>query len=823
MAAPAAQNAANPAPTPFEHKLVKFDLEGHFHYTFTVDLELDLSDPKLNEEFALEGVPLAGKWTCKCRQEGDKVLVSLKHGTLRLGIFGKRVERKLELFWHGDGMSTSLNATVWSTGPVPAANPASGKSLGGGRVESLGDEPTSEAEVLVKRMPDLDLSPSPHDVRLFFPTREADLWTESSFLSQSSPYFKTLLSSEFTETVSVPAKRPRTRRNSSPASSPADADANDFEDSDDETDNLYFKAHPPFQHERDELQHPYKEVKITKTAFTTYRAVLAYLRTGYIAFAPLSCTFSADVNADAPTRASRIEATVSSDPSLPYPVSPKSTFRLAHLLELEELHHLCLANLSKQLTINGAPHELFSDTSVCYDSWRKVILDFVVDNCDAVTASKAWQEMEGKVERDEVQGAAPIMLELFKRKPVKAVGAFPPFLWTFLFKQAKHIPSDIRPPIHIDLLPRLNRLLLAPAGTLLVTLSLLPLARLVYHWSDGDKKGEERGRGRAYAASILAFPTLLWLSAKLGEAEVSNHLDLLAFGSYGALHFASPIIAGWWIWGFGSQGAACTFGWTLGAQNLAGLATHLVFPNAAPWFYDVYGIDAAQPDYSYPGNPAGLIRVDTILGTHIYTKAFGHGPVVFGAIPSLHAATSICCGLFVTRYSRGYRGLAFMVFYCFWMFWSTQYLHHHFAIDLLCGTFYSLLSFTLFERTRLRALDRRHYSLGLTNGYERLFYARRDGENWDEYGERMLRRLGGDEGGKEGALALSRSSSGGSVGRVPMGRPGGYEAVPEAAEEEGRTVFALRDGEEDEEADDRPRYGSPSRFATPNRSVASLA
>jgi hypothetical protein len=96
-----------------------------------------------------------------------------------------------------------------------------------------------------------------------------------------------------------------------------------------------------------------------------------------------------------------------------------------------------------------------------------------------------------------------------------SVGAFPPFLWTFLFKQAKHIPSDIRPPvrrdnlsrreggnrprfplrlvqesshvghaaqIHIDLLPRLNRLLLSPAGTLLVTLSLVPLARLVYYW-----------------------------------------------------------------------------------------------------------------------------------------------------------------------------------------------------------------------------------------------------------------------------------------------------------------------------------------------------
>lgn len=35
-----------------------------------------------------------------------------------------------------------------------------------------------------------------------------------------------------------------------------------------------------------------------------------------------------------------------------------------------------------------------------------------------------------------------------------SVGAFPPFLWTFLFKQAKHIPSDIRPPVRRDNLSR---------------------------------------------------------------------------------------------------------------------------------------------------------------------------------------------------------------------------------------------------------------------------------------------------------------------------------------------------------------------------------
>ncbi|GAA5953301.1 hypothetical protein JCM3765_007466 [Sporobolomyces pararoseus] len=383
------------------------------------------------------------------------------------------------------------------------------------------------------------------------------------------------------------------------------------------------------------------------------------------------------------------------------------------------------------------------------------------------------------------------------------VGSFLPFLWTFLFKQAKYIPVEIRPPIHIDLLPKLNKLLLSPFGIITLTISLIPLARLVYFWGDGDKPKEERGRGRAYAISILLYPIALWFTAYFGTAEPTTFLDLLAFSSYGALHFASPFLAGWWIWGFGCQGAACTFGFTLGAQNLAGLATHLVFPNAAPWFYDVYGIDAAQPDYTYPGNPAGLIRVDTILGTHIYAKAFKWGAVVFGAIPSLHAATSICCGLYATRYSKGYRGLTFMWIYCFQMLWSTQYLHHHFAIDLLFGTFYSVVAFTIFERVRLRKLDLRHYSEGLTTGFERLWYSLHDGENFTEYGSKQIMRL--SNGNKEALSSevLSRSSSGGSSVRLGNTASGarlenGYAAVPtdRPSWEDSRESFLDKDGKE---------------------------
>ncbi|GAA5852892.1 hypothetical protein JCM8547_004721 [Rhodosporidiobolus lusitaniae] len=404
------------------------------------------------------------------------------------------------------------------------------------------------------------------------------------------------------------------------------------------------------------------------------------------------------------------------------------------------------------------------------------------------------------------------------------VGAFPPFLWTFLFKQAKHIPTEIRPPIHIDLLPKLNRLLLSPWGVLLLTLSFFPIARLVYYWGNGDKEQPERGRGRAYAAGILIFPSALWLTAKLGEASPTDPLDLLAFSTYGALHFASPIVAGWWIWGFGTQGAACTFGWTLGAQNLAGLATHLVFPNASPWFYDVYGIDAAVPDYTYPGNPAGLIRVDTILGTHIYAKAFGAGPVVFGAIPSLHAATAVCCCLFVIRYSKHYRGIIFTAIYLSIMLWSTQYFHHHFAIDLLFGTFYSAISFTIFERVRLRKLDRQHYANGLTNGWDRLRWALRDGENFTPYGERQLALLTGNAGngvlGTEEEAEKLTTANGGTRLAVLNGGKGGYEAVPQRGMSEdlenGRqTVFELQDSEDEEDRGVGGSSGSKSRGSSP--------
>lgn len=267
--------------------------------------------------------------------------------------------------------------------------------------------------------------------------------------------------------------------------------------------------------------------------------------------------------------------------------------------------------------------------------------------------------------------------------------------------------------IHTHLLPVLEAILLSPTGIVLLTILLTPFAYLI-------RRGSRTQTSRTlYPTLILLFPAWLKTMNLLALGTTwTPFQDVLAWIFYGVLHFASPFLAGWWIWGFGPPGAAIVYGVTLGVQNICGLFTHLVFPNAAPWYYDVYP-NTTIPTYDFPGNPAGLVRVDQALGTHLYRAAFKKSPVVFGALPSLHAASAVCFSLFVARYG-GRWGHIIMLLYSTFMFWSTQYLHHHFAVDLLLGTTYSVLAFSA-ATVVLRKLEAKHEREATTRGVDRLF------------------------------------------------------------------------------------------------------
>lgn len=102
----------------------------------------------------------------------------------------------------------------------------------------------------------------------------------------------------------------------------------------------------------------------------------------------------------------------------------------------------------------------------------------------------------------------------------------------------------------------------------------------------------------------------------------------------------------------------------------------------------MYGL--APANYSMHGSPAGLARIDALFGLKMYTSTFTASPLVFGAMPSLHAGCATVDACFM-----GYvfpRGKWLSYTYVMWVWWATLYLQHHYAVDLIAGTLCKLLS-----------------------------------------------------------------------------------------------------------------------------------
>jgi len=175
--------------------------------------------------------------------------------------------------------------------------------------------------------------------------------------------------------------------------------------------------------------------------------------------------------------------------------------------------------------------------------------------------------------------------------------------------------------------------------------------------------------------------------------------DILAWIPYGLTHFAAPFVCTALLFFFGPPGYAPLFAKTFGYMNICGVCIQLVFPCSPPWYENKYGL--APADYSMEGSPAGLARVDLITGLDMYTSSFTASPLVFGAFPSLHAASATTEVLFM---SLVFPKMA-PVFgvYVGWMCWATMYLSHHYAVDLVGG---ALLAGTCFYVTRSHWLPR---------------------------------------------------------------------------------------------------------------------
>ncbi|GAA6010182.1 hypothetical protein JCM10207_005655 [Rhodosporidiobolus poonsookiae] len=269
--------------------------------------------------------------------------------------------------------------------------------------------PTNSAHLLgvARRAGNLSNVPNPHDVCLVFPRSTGNdlrLYTSRGLLSRSSPYFADMFSSDFSEAKpSRPAKRPR----------PA-ADEEDMDDSDDETDDHY--AAKASSSSTDDVPVGYHIVSVAEACYSTYNALLTFLATGFLQFAPLRSTVlplnpnAADARQDALLKMGEGRA------DLPMPPSPKSIYRLADRLQLDELRSIALDQIKSSLVVDTAALELANPTALRYDEVSQVVVEFVTKNLAAVEKTAAYKTLMDEIERGDKPEAAPVLVKLLKAR-----------------------------------------------------------------------------------------------------------------------------------------------------------------------------------------------------------------------------------------------------------------------------------------------------------------------------------------------------------------------------------------------------------------------
>ncbi|GAA5928045.1 uncharacterized protein JCM15063_006067 [Sporobolomyces koalae] len=230
----------------------------------------------------------------------------------------------------------------------------------------------------------------PQDVCLNFSKSSKRIWASSRVLTKASPFFRSLLSSGFAEgsgsTMTAHPVNPHF---------PYTFDDSDAEDDGKPEEETAKKTNIP-------VPSGVKVVNVTDTAHSTYFAVLVWISTEVIEFAPIRSTFYKEIgNSDtAQARAARtaaVKALRDRPQTEEFTVaSPRSVYRLAHLLELHDLAKLALENYAHQLTISGVLYELFSDVSYSYPDVQELVLNYVVKNWENAKKTKSWKVIQAR-------------------------------------------------------------------------------------------------------------------------------------------------------------------------------------------------------------------------------------------------------------------------------------------------------------------------------------------------------------------------------------------------------------------------------------------
>lgn len=156
-------------------------------------------------------------------------------------------------------------------------------------------------------------------------------------------------------------------------------------------------------------------------------------------------------------------------------------------------------------------------------------------------------------------------------------------------------------------------------------------------------------------------------------------LDLLAAVPYAAFVYLALGYAVW-LW-FRDRPRMRWFLWSFAVANAISFVTWIVLPAAPPWYVHAHG---CAIDMATLPSPAGLARVDQLLGIEYFARFYSRAASVFGALPSMHCAYPVL-GLLTAWSSNRRLARAAHLAYAAWMAGAAVYLEHHWVLDVVAG------------------------------------------------------------------------------------------------------------------------------------------
>ena len=174
--------------------------------------------------------------------------------------------------------------------------------------------------------------------------------------------------------------------------------------------------------------------------------------------------------------------------------------------------------------------------------------------------------------------------------------------------------------------------------------------------------------------------------------------DLLA-GLFYLCWVPGPMALGLWLLYKGEQQWYLRFAIAFLVVNFVGFAGYYIHPAAPPWYAIEHGF---EPDFTTPGNVAGLARFDELIGVPVFHSIYVNNSNIFAAVPSLHAAYMLVATVYAVLSRRSWPLIALCAIVTVGIWWTAVYTCHHYIIDVLLGILTAIIGIAILECLLLR-------------------------------------------------------------------------------------------------------------------------